>query len=213
MNSELRQILERDFPSIQGEVLARVLRFYDLLVAENAVQNLTRLISPQDFAEGHLVDVLELRKSEFLRFPAMDLGSGGGVPGLLAACFSAEPWLLVDSEKKKADFLSRAAAELGLSHVRAFGERAEDVLKRERVQAVVARAVGTLTKIYTWIRPCSTWNNLVLLKGPAWEEEWTEFSRGKWKSELKILRQAEYVVGAEEKRRRLVLLQRVPRGT
>jgi 16S rRNA (guanine527-N7)-methyltransferase len=210
---QLSALLQERFPSFSADQCSRILSFYLLMRQENTVQNLTRLIEPLDFCDGHLVDVDFLLRSGVLRFPAMDLGSGGGVPGLLAAVISGGSWLLVDSEKRKAEFLSRAASRLGLSSVRTFGERAESVLRSERAEVVVARAVGTVSKICAWIASCSTWNTLILMKGPAWDEEWAEFQRSKWRKELRLRADLPYVVGPDQKKRRLIVLERVPRGT
>jgi 16S rRNA G527 N7-methylase RsmG len=98
-----------------------------------------------------------------------------------------------------------------------FSGRAEkflsDVAPKKAVKSVVARAVGPISRIYTWIRPCSTWNNLVLLKGPRWEEEWAEIQGGRYKNELKWVDSYKYTVGAEKKQRIIVKIERVPRGT
>ena len=203
-----RERLVSVWPELSEEQVSRVVRFYELVCAENEIQNLTRLISPQDFIEGHVLDVKALRESNLVSFPAMDLGSGGGVPGLLFAAIEPKPWILVDSEGRKADFLTRAAQELGLSHVQVFGKRAEEILRNTAVESIVARAVGPVDRIYGWIRGCSTWNNLVLLKGPGWGEEWVKFQTEKHHRELEIEAQFDYTVGAEEKQRRILRVGR-----
>jgi 16S rRNA (guanine527-N7)-methyltransferase len=214
MNAELESLIVEKAPGISPEVRAKIQAFYQLLCEENEVQNLTRLISPTDFYYGHLVDVLELLKSGLISFPAVDLGSGGGVPGLLAALFSDSAWVLVDSEKRKAEFLAKSADVMGLKgHVSTFAGRIEDYLSEQAVNTIVARAVGPVDKIYAWIRSCSTWNTLVLLKGPGWSEEWNRFLNGKFRKELKISREYAYSVGPEEKKRVIIQLFRVPRGT
>jgi len=210
---ELESLLLEQKVSLSSEQLKLVLGFYDKLVAENRIQNLTRLISPSDFIQGHLIDVLSLLKSGLLSFPALDLGSGGGVPGLLAACLKSGEWVLSDSEARKAEFLSKTVKDLGLSDVKVTAERAEKFLKSNSVSSVVARAVGPVERIYSWLHPCSTWNNLVLFKGPGWEKEWQEFSSGKFKGRLVIESRFDYVVGVEEKKRVIIRLARVPRGT
>lgn len=203
------ELLNSAWPELSEGQRARVARFYELVCAENEVQNLTRLISPRDFIEGHVLDVKALLSSGLVSYPAMDLGSGGGVPGLLAAAIGLNPWILVDSEGRKAEFLGRAAREIGLSHVQSFGKRAEEVLRNVEVNSVVARAVGPVERIYGWIRGCSTWNNLVLLKGPGWDEEWATFREGKHRHELEVCGQFNYTVGVELKQRRILRVGRV----
>lgn len=199
---------------ISNAVLGGVLKFYELLLEENKVQNLTRLTSPEDFIEGHLLDVLELLKSDFLQYPAMDLGSGPGVPGLLASLIEAEakPWVLCESEKSKALFLARVSSSLSLNHVQVHSGRAEDFLKTNKVGSVVCRAVGNVQKIYSWLRPCSTWNNLILFKGPSWEEEWKDAPRSAKLGDLKVKNTKKYFVGAQKKERVLLEVVRETLG-
>jgi 16S rRNA G527 N7-methylase RsmG len=84
-------------------------------------------------------------------------------------------------------------------------------LKTLQVESVVARAVGPVSRIYTWLRPCSTWNHLILLKGPGWPDEWAEFQKTSRRRELVIEREFGYSVGPEHKQRRILRLQRVRR--
>lgn len=213
MSSELLDRLQSTWPDLEPAVCDKIVRFHAILAEKNQKQNLTRLISPQDFVEGHILDVRELLESKFVDFPAMDLGSGCGVPGVLAAIVAGSPWVLAESERHKAEFLFRAVRELGLTTVRVVADRGENFLGENSVQSVVARAVGPVERIYTWLQACSTWNNLVLLKGPAWNTEWESFGLSRVRGELKIEQTREYLVGAEGKQRILVKLKRVPRGT
>jgi 16S rRNA (guanine527-N7)-methyltransferase len=147
-----------------------------------------------------------------MQYPALDIGSGGGVPGLLAALLDERDWVVSDSEKSKADYLSRAAEGLGLvPRVQVVAGRAEVYLKDHQVPTVIARAVGPVERIYSWIRNCSTWNNMILFKGPGWEQEWEAFQKGRWKKELVIDSIHRYQVGPEQKDRRLVLISRTKR--
>ncbi len=208
---ELERLLNDVWPGLSTEQSLRIQQFYSALAAENEIQNLTRLVLPADFVEGHVVDVRELLKSNFLTFPALDLGSGGGVPGLLAAAVvENDVWTLCDSEKMKADFLLRTTLSLGLEkRVTVYAGRAEEFLRNHRVETVVARAVGPVERIFGWIGRCSTWNTLVLLKGPGWEEEWKAFQGGKHARKLKLVDEHRYEVGSEKKKRVIVQLKRV----
>ena len=123
-----------------------------LLLAWTTAVNLTAIREPGAAVVGHLLDSLAavplLRSAGVRRL--LDLGSGGGYPGLpLALALPAERTLLVDSIAKKAAFLEVAAAAAGVAdRVVVAAARAEtlaaDRAQRERWPAVTVRAVASL---------------------------------------------------------------------
>jgi 16S rRNA (guanine527-N7)-methyltransferase len=126
-----------------------------LLVAWNAAINLTSVRDPAQIAIRHVSDSLTaVRPLQEAGIDALlDLGSGGGFPGLpLAATLSGVEALLVDSVGKKARFLEIAVNAIGLaSRVRVGAVRAEalaaDHRHRERWPAVIVRAVAPLAEL------------------------------------------------------------------
>lgn len=213
--AEFRKIMDERGAKWTPEQREKLVRFYDLAIQESETQNLSTMMAPKEFFEGHVLDSAELLEFGDLGAVCMDLGSGMGVPGVVCAVLGSSRWVLVESEKNKADFLSRVCTELGLMGERAdvFYGRGEDFLKTKHVDCVVARAVGTVSKIFAWIEKCSTWNKIVLMKGPKWETEWSEFQLSKWKKKLKILSVHSYELGEVKKQFKIVTLIRVPRGT
>jgi len=123
-------------------------RFVDLLIAENAQQNLIASSTIPTMWVRHIADSAQL-----LSFDArdgdglwIDLGSGAGLPGLAVAILSARPMLLVESRKRRCDFLRSVAADLGLVHV----EVVEAPLERIETRAaatISARAFAPLDKL------------------------------------------------------------------
>lgn len=117
--------------------------------------NLTSIREPAEVAWRHVIDsltaVVPLRLRGITRF--IDLGSGGGLPGIpLAATLPADRALLVESVRKKAGFLGVAVEALGLTgRVAVEPRRAEVVARdprdRERWPAVTARAVAALPEL------------------------------------------------------------------
>src|SRR5579864_4239086 len=120
--------------------------------------NLTRITAPADFEVRHVLDSLSaavplldrLRGGEPLRL--VDVGSGGGMPGLtLKIAFPALRVTLVESVNKKADFLRSTVAELGLSDVSVVALRAElaghDLSCRDAFDWATARALGPLPAV------------------------------------------------------------------
>ncbi|HSG86235.1 MAG TPA: 16S rRNA (guanine(527)-N(7))-methyltransferase RsmG [Candidatus Limnocylindrales bacterium] len=125
-----------------------------LLVAWTRSVNLTAIRDPEAIARLHVLDSLGgvplLRRLGADRF--LDIGSGGGYPGLVLAVATPADARLVDSIGKKATFLETAVAALGLGdRVAIDRRRVEDVAvepsQRERWPAVTARAVGSLAEL------------------------------------------------------------------
>lgn len=205
---EFEKIVKTRWELLGPEEIKRVVEFREKVVSENKRQNLTRLIAPQEFYEGHVIDVKELIESGFLEYPALDMGSGLGVPGLLSALIEQGDWVLAESEGHKATFLRRLVQEFQLKKVVVFSGRAEDFLSQNAVNSVVARAVAPVSKILKWMGRCSTWNKLILFKGKNWDKEWGDFQKLEKSKEYAIVNQHEYSVGPEDKERRVVVIQR-----
>ena len=216
-SQEFRRLL-MEHRTTEGAAEKLVL-YRELVLKENEAQNLTRLLSPRDFFEGHMVDCIELVKSGLLDHRMLDLGSGVGVPGV--PCAILEPhtdWVLCESEGRKADFLTQTGGALGLLNVRVFRGRAENWLATNSRDTIIARAVGPVGRIFGWIGKCSTWNNLLLLKGKGWEQEWVASQIEGIGENLRKDSEYSYKGGEEDKRRVIVKLGRkaqnnVPRRT
>jgi 16S rRNA (guanine527-N7)-methyltransferase len=103
----------------------KLLAFRDLLLKWNKTYNLTALRDPQQAISHHLLDSLAILP-HVGSGPLLDVGSGGGLPGIPLAI--ARPELavsMVDTVQKKATFLQQAAIELGLKNVTAYHARVE----------------------------------------------------------------------------------------
>jgi len=207
--NQFSEILSQGWPELPEVTRSQMLLFYKLILEENQSQNLTRILSAQDFYDSNVQDTRELVESGYLGDSVLEVGSGAGLPGILCALIQPmHLWTFSDSEKSKAAFIERALGSLSLKHGGVWAGRAEDLLRKREFCSVCARAVGKVDKIFEWIRECSTWNNLILFKGPAWEDEWKEFQSGRNKNRLTINAVREYSVGVDKKRRVLVNLER-----
>ena len=144
--------------------LARLDQLGAALREGNRRVNLTRITEPAAIETRHFLDSLSaavplldrLRAGEALRL--VDVGSGGGMPGLpLKIAFPALRVTLVESVGKKADFLRSTVAELGLPDVEVVAERAEVAGRaeahRDTYDWVTARALGTLPVVIELCAP------------------------------------------------------------
>lgn len=138
--------------------VSRLRAFVSALLAENKKLNLTAVRDPQTAWRVHVADSLALlpriRACEIRTL--LDLGSGGGVPGLPLAC--ALPSLhitLLDSTQKKIAACQRIAEAIGLTNVAFLAVRAEEAAhqtpNRERYDAATARAVAKLPHLIEWV--------------------------------------------------------------
>lgn len=144
--------------------MARLERFASLVVAENARQNLMAKSSEGGIWSRHLADSAQLvNRVSRGTTPWLDLGTGAGFPGLVIAILRSDiEVVLVESRKKRVDWLVRAAGELGLRNCRTEGRRLEQV---ESFDAAIisARAFAPLTKLFALSARFSTRDTLWLL--------------------------------------------------
>jgi len=172
------------------EAHARLLREW------NAAINLTAIREPAEVARRHCCDSLSavghLGELAGTRSTLLDLGSGGGYPGLpLAAALPLSRVALLDSVGKKARFLGAAAAAvaaiLGTGEgtrpaIAAVAERAEDLAEEPEQRAawgiVTARAVGSLAEVIELAMPLTQEGGVVV----AWKRE---EERGGLRAELR----------------------------
>jgi len=152
------ELVARASSTLRDEQERQLHRYLDLLLAANERMNLTRIADRAAAEVGHVGDALTVLP--FLPggpFALVDVGSGGGVPGLpLAIARPDARVLLVESTQKKAAFLEQTVKELGLSNVTVSPMRAEDVgfsPARERYDVAIARAVGAMAFLVEWCLP------------------------------------------------------------
>ena len=148
------------------EGLARLERLAELLFAENQTQNLVAKASEEVVWQRHFADSAQLLDHVprgTLDAPWLDLGTGAGFPGLVIAALSPDrPCILVESRRKRADWLVRAASALGLANCRVEGRRLESL---ETISAAIisARAFAPMHKLIALSARFSTQDTVWLL--------------------------------------------------
>jgi 16S rRNA (guanine527-N7)-methyltransferase len=175
----LERLLEGSTLELPAGFLDRAGAFVALLLEANGRLNLTRVVEPNDVARLHLLDSLAALPIIDPMAPrrACDLGSGGGVPGLvLAIARPAIHWTLVDSVRKKGDAMRSFADALELPNVSVVPERAEvmgrDPRYRESFDLVTARACAALPVLVEYALPLiRTGGSLLAWKGRISDDE------------------------------------------
>lgn len=161
-------------PDAEAQVLARHL---DWMLEQNQTINLTAIKDPKEALRLHLVDSL-IALQEVDEAPEgelLDIGTGGGYPGIPLAVASHRRATLIDSVAKKARVLAEFCEREGLGdHVRVLPIRAEELAVQQpaRFAVVVARAVSSLAALVELASPNLRDSGiLVAMKGQLEGEE------------------------------------------
>ncbi len=168
----LHDALRRYDMELPDAQLALLERYCRLLWEWNEKLNLTRHADFDKFASRDVLDSVQLGGLIEPGEKVLDVGTGGGVPGVVLAIIRPDLQIsLSESVGKKAQALKAIVRDLDLS-TPVHHERAENVLGDFRFDALVARAVGPLWKMCKWFEPhWHSFGRLLAIKGPKWPEE------------------------------------------
>lgn len=164
--------------SLEAGSAERLLAYLDLLQRWNKVYNLSALRNPAEMLTHHLLDCLAIlpalqRHAQGRPLRILDVGSGGGLPGVVLAIMEPQ-WSVtcVDAVAKKASFVRQVAGDLGLPNLRAAHARVEDMPPTALFDLVVSRAFASLGDFTAWSRnrlaPGGVW---LAMKGRAPDDE------------------------------------------
>lgn len=120
------------------------LGYLALLAKWNRVHNLTAIRDPNQMLYRHLLDSLSV--APFIEGQRwLDVGSGGGLPGLpLAILYGQRQFTLLDSNAKKTGFLVQVKAQLGLDNLSVVNCRVESYQSGEPFDGIISRAFASL---------------------------------------------------------------------
>ena len=147
-----------DFLSIDYDhnLLNKFILYYEFLNKENKKYNLTSITDFDDFISLHVLDslsvLLPIQKYNINHQNILDIGSGNGFPGVpFRICIPKTNMILVDSIKKKVNFMQQVIQLLNLSGIEIVNNRIENLGKnkdyRNTQNLILARAVAKLSTL------------------------------------------------------------------
>ena len=153
----LSQAAARGVP-LRPEAAHKLADFLPIFLEKNSQVNLSAIRDEAGVVEKHFLDSLALGKfADLTGLRVLDLGSGGGFPGIPLACqFPGADFTLLDAVGKKTRASQEFCDKLDLHNCRARQDRAEELIARKDFKAydlVVSRATAFLPQLLAWALP------------------------------------------------------------
>jgi len=185
----------------------RLAAYLALLAKWNRTYNLTAIREPERMITHHVLDALAVLSHLPQRggVRVLDVGSGGGVPGIpLAIARPAWHVVMLDSNHKKGAFVQQAVIELGLGNAEAVVARVEDYVPAAPFDVVISRAFADLaTFAATSARHLAPHGQLIAMKGVYPDEEMAGLPAG-----IRVVATHALAVPGLDAKRHLIVMER-----
>ena len=211
----VRQALNKTKIEVTEEQCELLARHLDLVLSYNERLNLTRITDPTEAAYLHVADSLLLLSAVegAPRGVLLDIGTGGGFPGLPLAIVSGRKSVLADSVRKKVAAVDEFVHELGLARrVTTEATRVEELAKRRRggFSVVTARAVAQSNVLVEYAAPLLCRNGrLVVAKARPSREELDAADRAAKLCGMKRVSRETFELPDERGHREVIVYERV----
>jgi len=153
--------------------LTQLIDYLALMAKWNSVYNLTSLRDPMQMVTHHLLDSLAAVPAFAGAGNVLDVGAGGGLPGIVLAI--ARPGMkvsLIDTVHKKTAFLTQVKAELGLANVTVYTGKVQELQAPRKFDVITSRAFADLSDFVNWSgHLLADGGRFIALKGVAPEDE------------------------------------------
>ena len=164
------QQLELDLD--QGQ-MAQLLDYLAMLAKWNAVYNLTSVRDPAQMVVQHVLDSLAAVPAFAGAANVLDVGAGGGLPGIVLAIARPDMKVsLIDTVHKKTAFLTQVKAQLKLANVTVYTMQVQQLDVPRKFDVITSRAFADLSDFINWSNHVLTdGGRFIALKGVAPAEE------------------------------------------
>jgi len=158
---------------VTPEQQAKLMGYLQLMHKWNAVYNLTSLRDPQQMVTHHLLDSLAAVPAFAGARNVLDVGAGGGLPGIVLAITRPDMKVsMIDTVHKKTAFLTQVKAELGLTNVSVHTMKVQDLQVSDKFDVITSRAFADLSDFVNWSgHLLAEGGKFIALKGVAPSDE------------------------------------------
>jgi 16S rRNA (guanine527-N7)-methyltransferase len=173
----LKQVLADGIAEMGLDVSAaqqeQLLDYLGLMFKWNSVYNLTSLRDPMQMVTHHLLDSLAAVPAFAGARNVLDVGAGGGLPGIVLAIVRPDMKVsMIDTVHKKTAFLTQVKAQLGLSNVTIYTMRVEQLEVGDKFDVITSRAFADLSDFVNWSSHLlAAGGRYIALKGVAPQDE------------------------------------------
>ncbi|CAN7652739.1 16S rRNA (guanine(527)-N(7))-methyltransferase RsmG [Massilia sp. LjRoot122] len=168
--SEMKLAVHLDLTPAQQE---KLLDYLALMNKWNSVYNLTSLRDPMQMVTHHLLDSLAAVPAFAQARNVLDVGAGGGLPGIVLAISRPDMKVsMIDTVHKKTAFLKQVKAELELSNVSVYTMKVQELEVSDKFDVITSRAFADLSDFLEWSgHLLAEGGKFIALKGTAPAEE------------------------------------------
>lgn len=149
ISKKLQAALEEMGCQMKADQREKLQQFVDMLLRWNKVYNLTAIRDEGQVVPLHILDSLSVAPY-IIGQNCLDVGSGGGLPGIPLAIYQPErEFTLLDTVGKKTRFLQQVVIELGLQNVTVVNTRVENWSPETKFDAIISRAFASVHDFVT----------------------------------------------------------------
>jgi 16S rRNA (guanine527-N7)-methyltransferase len=158
---------------LNAQQVEKLLDYLALLNKWNAVYNLTSVRDPMQMVTLHVLDSLAAVPAFAGAANVLDVGAGGGLPGMVLAISRPDMKVsMIDTVHKKTAFLNQVKAELELGNVTVYTKRVEQLEVKTKFDVITSRAFADLSDFVNWSgHLLQEGGRFIALKGTAPAEE------------------------------------------
>lgn len=174
-----KQLFINEGYELNNKQIEKFQKFYNLLQEWNHKIDITRIVDEDEVYIKHFLDSLLITKSGVIEKnqKIIDIGTGGGFPGIPLKIYNDTlSFTLLDSLKKRINFLDKVTESLELENIENLHGRAEEIARkeqyREKYDIATSRAVANLQTLLEYCLPfVKVGGYFIAMKGPNYKEE------------------------------------------